>query len=216
VGWIGDDSFVCPSFSTSQNEKSSFSLVSNTKTSGFAKRGTLAEWTQNVSTLCEGNKILTLALCVGLSGVLLRRLKHFNTAIINFIGKSSIGKTTALHVAASVWGEPKKFIQQWRSTSNALEAVAESYNDCLLILDELGQVQAKDIGNTVYMLGNSKGKSRMNADSELKKNKEWTLSILSSGEVSIADKIAESKEKVKAGQLIRYIFWHVNGFFHAN
>jgi hypothetical protein len=43
-------------------------------------------------------------------------------------------------------------------------------SDCLLILDELGQVQAKDVGNIVYMLGNSKGKSRMNADSELKKN----------------------------------------------
>jgi uncharacterized protein (DUF927 family) len=36
------------------------------------------------------------------------------------------------------------------------------------LLDELGQVQAKDVGNIVYMLGNSKGKSRMNADSESK------------------------------------------------
>jgi putative DNA primase/helicase len=205
VGWIGNDSFVCPSFSISKSGESSFSLVGNIKTFGFAKKGSLEEWKENVCTLCEGNKILTLALCIGLSGVLLKRLKHFSTAIINLVGRSSIGKTTVLRIAASMWGEPKNFIQQWRSTSNALEAVAESHNDCLLILDELGQVQSKDVGNIVYMLGNSKGKSRMNADSELKKSKEWTLSILSSGETGIADKTAESREKVKAGQLVRFI-----------
>jgi uncharacterized protein (DUF927 family) len=205
VGWIDDDTFVCPSFSISKKEISSFSLAGNIKACGFAQKGTVKEWRENVCELCEGNKILTLALCVGLSGVLLRRLKCFNNAIINLTGRSSIGKTTALYVAASLWGEPKKFMQQWRSTSNALEAVAESYNDCLLILDELSQVSAKDIGNMVYMLGNSKGKSRMNINSELKKSKEWTLSVLSSGEVGIADKIAESGEKTKAGQLVRCI-----------
>ncbi|MDR0581029.1 MAG: DUF927 domain-containing protein, partial [Holosporaceae bacterium] len=50
-------------------------------------------------------------------------------------------KTSALCVAASLWGT-KKFMQQWRSTSNALEAVAESHNDGLLILDELGQISS--------------------------------------------------------------------------
>ncbi|MDR1236443.1 MAG: DUF927 domain-containing protein [Holosporaceae bacterium] len=205
VGWTDDGSFVCPSFSISKKEKFAFSLVGNIKASGFARKGTLEEWRENVCALCEGNKILTLALCVGLSGVLLKRLKYFNNAVINLTGRSSIGKTTALYVAASLWGVPKRFMQQWRSTSNALEAVAESYNDCLLILDELSQIQAKDIGNIVYMLGNSKGKSRMNVNSELKKNKEWTLSVLSSGEIGIADKIAESGEKAKAGQLVRCI-----------
>jgi uncharacterized protein (DUF927 family) len=205
TGWIDDATFVCPSFSISKNERFSFSLVGNMKASGFAQKGTLEEWKENICTLCEGNRILTLALCVGLSGVLLKKLKYFNNAIINLTGRSSIGKTTALQVAASLWGNPKRFMQQWRSTSNALEAVAESYNDCLLILDELSQIQAKDIGNIVYMLGNSKGKSRMNINAELKKNKEWTLSVLSSGEIGIADKIAESGEKTKAGQLVRCI-----------
>ena len=130
---------------------------------------------------------------------------NLEPVMVNLVGRSSIGKTTALYVTASLWGNPKNFIQQWRTTSNALEALAEYHNDCLLILDELGQIQASEIGNTVYMLGNAKGKKRLNKDSELKPSREWNLAVLSSGEIGIADKIAESGKKAKAGQMVRCI-----------
>ncbi len=124
--------------------------------------------------------------------------------MINFIGKSSIGKTTALQVAASIWGN-SNFIKQWRTTSNALESIAASHNHGLLILDELGQVSAKDVAQLFYMLGNEQGKQRMYSDTSLRKSKHWKLAILSSGEVGIADKIEESGQKIKAGQLVRCI-----------
>jgi putative DNA primase/helicase len=203
IGWINDKDFICPSFVLPCNEDS-FSLATHIKNCGFAIKGTLKEWQDNICRYCENNKILTLSLCVGLSGVLLKILNRPCT-IINLTGKSSIGKTTALQVAASLWGEPKNFIQQWRSTANALESVAEAHNDCVLILDELSQITGRDVGNIIYMLGNSKGKNRLNADSELKKTKEWSVSILSSGEIGIADKLAEAGEKAKAGQLVRCV-----------
>ena len=55
------------------------------------------------------------------------------------------------------------------------------------------------------MLGNSKGKNRVNKDSELKESREWSIAVLSSGEVNISDKIIESGSSVKAGQLVRCI-----------
>ena len=94
-------------------------------------------------------------------------------------------------------------MQQWRTTSNALEHVSELHNDCLLVLDELGQVKPKEVSDIVYTLGNSNGKNRLSQNLELKKTKEWTMSILSSGEISIADKISISGDRVKAGQLVR-------------
>lgn len=203
IGWINQDTFICPSFSICKKENEEFFLV-NDEGHGFAKKDSLEEWQEEICVLCEGNSILTLALCVGLSGVLLNPL-NLEPVMVNLVGRSSIGKTTALYVAASLWGNPKKFIQQWRTTSNALEALAENHNDCLLILDELGQIQASEIGNTVYMLGNAKGKKRLNKDSELKPSKEWNLAVLSSGEIGIADKIAESGKNAKAGQMVRCI-----------
>lgn len=124
--------------------------------------------------------------------------------MINIIGKSSIGKTTALQVAASIWGN-SNFIKQWRTTSNALESIAAGHNHGLLILDELGQASAKDVAQMFYMLGNEQGKQRMYSDTSLRKSKHWKLAILSSGEAGIADKIEESGQKIKAGQLVRCI-----------
>jgi putative DNA primase/helicase len=39
-------------------------------------------------------------------------------------------------VAASVYGGAS-YLQRWRTTDNALEAIAAQHSDCLLILDEL-------------------------------------------------------------------------------
>jgi putative DNA primase/helicase len=202
AGWINDKEYACPSFQVT-NGDNSYSLTFS-EDYGFSKSGTLEEWKNNLCKYCENNSVLTLGLCVGLSGVLLKWFPGIGSSAINLVGRSSIGKTSALCVAASLWGT-KKFVQQWRSTSNALEVVAESHNDGLLILDELGQISSKDLGNIVYMLGNEKGKNRLTADSELKKSKEWRIAILSSGEIGIVDKIAEAGEKAKAGQTVRFI-----------
>lgn len=76
-------------------------------------------------------------------------------------GKSSTGKSTALKVAASVWGHPATYVRQWRATSNGLEGLAALHaDDGLLILDELEQVDPKEAGEVAYMLGNGQGKAR--------------------------------------------------------
>ena len=121
------------------------------------------------------------------------------------VGRSSIGKTTALKVAASVWGHPKRYIKQWRATGNAQEGIAEKHNDSLLILDEIGQANDKDIQQTVYMIGNEKGKARMTVDAALRKAKSWRLLCLSSGEVGISEKIEAAGERVHGGILVRCI-----------
>lgn len=202
-GWVANGlEYVCQSFKITDSTEE-YVLPPNDSI-GLSKRGTLAEWQEHVCQYCVDNHVLTLALCVGLSGILLRFLPSINTTMVNLVGKSSIGKTTALQVASSLWGD-SKFIKQWRCTSNALEAIAESYNDGLLILDELGQVNGKDVSNITYMLGNEKGKGRMNADSSLRYSKSWRLAILSSGEIGIASKMEEAGIKAKGGQLVRCI-----------
>ena len=60
----------------------------------------------------------------------------------HYRGDSSGGKTTALKLAASVYGGTS-YLQRWRSTDNALEATAAQHSDCLLILDELAQTDPK-------------------------------------------------------------------------
>ena len=203
TGWIDETSYLCPSFSISDS-KNNF-IMQELHDVGYSISGSFEEWREQVADLCQNNSLLTFSLCAALAPILLRYFPEINTTIFHLVGRSSIGKTTALKVAASVWGNPKKYIKQWRATGNAQEGVAEKHNDSLLILDEIGQANDKDIQQTVYMIGNEKGKSRMTVDAALRKTKSWRVLCLSSGEIGISEKIEAAGERVHGGVLVRCI-----------
>ena len=123
---------------------------------------------------------------------------------INFLGNSSIGKSTTLKVAASVYGG-HNYIQQWNSTGNALESVAEGHNHTLLCLDEMSQCDPNKIGEIAYMLANGQGKNRLNRESNLKKKYSWNTIFLSTGEKSISDRLQEYGKQATAGMEVRCI-----------
>ena len=124
------------------------------------------------------------------------------------MGPSSLGKSTALMVAGSVHrgGGVAGYIKSWRSTTNGLEGLAAVHSDTLLCLDELGQVQAEDAAEAAYMLANGTGKARANKDGSARQKAEWRLIFLSSGEISLADRIAEIRGRRRtAGQGVRLV-----------
>ncbi len=73
----------------------------------------------------------------------------------------------------------------------------------MLCLDELGQVDGKEAGEIAYMLANGSGKNRLKAKGGLRKKFEWNILFLSTGEISIADKINEAGKKAQAGMMAR-------------
>lgn len=204
LGWY-DTSFILPDqviSANSQQQKiwyqSNFSIVNC-----YTQQGTLAEWQENVSKFCVGNTRLVLAVSVMLAAPLLHLLGGSSIGF-HLVGKSSIGKTKILKVAASVCGD-RKYLRQWRCTDNALEGIAYFHNDSTLVLDELSQANAEDFYKILYMLANGSGKSRANCAGLPKEVFNWQLLWLSSGEVGLTGLLAESKKRVKVGQQIRQI-----------
>lgn len=53
-----------------------------------------------------------------------------------------------------------EFVRTWRTTDNALEALATRHNYTLLIVDEMSQVPPNKVGAVAYLLGNGQGKGR--------------------------------------------------------
>lgn len=117
-------------------------------------------------------------------------------------GASSTGKTTSLYVAASLFGS-KDYIQRWRATANGLEATAKMYNDLLLPLDEMGEINPKDAGEVAYMLGNGSGKARADKTGGARDKARFRCLFLSTGEVSLAQHMLEEGKRAKAGQETR-------------
>lgn len=171
----------------------------------FATSGTLADWQASVAVPCEGNSRLILALGIAFCGPLLAIMGEDGFGL-HLFGSSSIGKTTALNVAASVWGPPADMVRTWRNTANALEGAAVTHNDNFLALDELSQVEGRDAGQVAYMLGNGRGKGRADKAGAARAVAAWRLPFLSTGELTLAEKVAEDKGgTTRAGQEVRFI-----------
>ena len=102
-------------------------------------------------------------------------------------------------------GGTNGFVSSWRTTDNALEGTALAHNDTLLCLDELAQIEAEAAGKAAYMLANGSGKRRMTTDTSLRRMYEWRVLFLSTGEISLADKVAEKGGQAAAGQEVRVV-----------
>lgn len=122
-------------------------------------------------------------------------------------GQSSRGKTTLADAAASVWGKGASpgFVRSWRSTANALEATAALHTDTLLPLDEVSVIDPREAYAAAYQLAAGSGKGRSARDGSLRQSLAWRTMVLSTGEVRITDKLAESRQRVRAGQQVRLV-----------
>ncbi len=172
-------------------------------TNPYQSSGTLADWQRHIAAYCVGNSRLMLAIACGFAAILLHP-SGAESGGLHFVGESSTGKTTALKVAASVFGAPD-YLQRWRATTNGIESLAALRSDTLLVLDELAQVDPKEAGEIAYMLANGSGKARAGKNGTARTRQEWRLLFLSAGEVGLAQHIREAGKKAKAGQTVRLV-----------
>jgi uncharacterized protein (DUF927 family) len=206
IGWHGD-SFVLQDGVFSSNGSDRVLLQGAREGHSVARiSGTLEEWKETVALPSLGNSRLMFALSVSFAAPLLY-LAGEEGGGFHFQGKSSIGKTTLLHVAGSVWGGGgmRGYLNTWRTTSSGLELIAASHCDSLLALDELNEVSPRQIGEIAYMLANGSGKGRASGSHRFRQVDEWRLLFLSTGEVSLSRHIQDSRRELKAGQLLRMI-----------
>jgi putative DNA primase/helicase len=172
----------------------------------FIQQGDIHNWRKQVAQRCSGNPILLLSVSAAFAAPLLLKAKQQSAGGggIHLIGKSSNGKTTALQVAASVWGGPG-YVRAWRATANGLEATAAALNDSLLVLDEISECDPREIGAIIYALANGQGKQRAKRNGSSRDSFRWRTIVLSSGERTLSAHMQEAGQQVKAGQEARLL-----------
>lgn len=211
AGWHGEgEVFAVPSFTAAAPNRQAEPIVfqSGQSAAHFRIAGDLATWRAEVAALAEGQTRLEFALGLGFAGPLLEPLGAEGGAF-NYVGASSSGKTTALRLAGSIWGGggPLGFATSWRTTANAIEGTASAHNDSLLCLDELGLIEPRDLEAAAYVLTGGSGKGRSRADGDLRARTRWRVCVLSTGEIGLAQRLAEggANRQAKAGQGVRFV-----------
>ena len=181
-------------------------------TATIRTRGTLKQWQDDVLSRLRDNPLLIFGACIGFAGPLLKPAR-LETGGFHLFGPSSRGKTTFAQVAASIFGcgaDPaeapdRAYIQRWNTTLNGLEGLAAAHNDGLLVLDELQTCAAQDFRKVIYNLAGGQGKVAMTASRNLRPTRNWELIFVSTGEISIEQKIKEENNRISPGQRLRML-----------
>ncbi|MDP4075230.1 DUF927 domain-containing protein [Acidovorax sp. A1169] len=200
IGWHGR-AFVLPHETIGDDAERIVFQSENQMENTFRVKHDAEAWRDRIGALCMGNSRLVFAVASAFAGPLLRPA-GMESGGFHFRGDSSSGKTTALRLAASVYGGPS-YMQRWRTTDNALEAIAAQHCDSLLILDELAQVEGKVAGECAYMLANEQSKARATRNGAPRARLSWRLLFLSAGELGLADHMAEGMKRTRTGQEVR-------------
>lgn len=211
VGWQGDDtSYMLPFvneprnyYSSKTKGESGLEYILQQKGSTLRilkKKGTLEKWKQTVGEVCRGNHLHSFALLVSLTPPALKLLNE-EGGFIHYVGGTSIGKSTILEVAKSVWGFEK--LGSFRATDNSLEGICKNSNDGVMFIDEIGESNSEDLYKIIYMLANGVTKSRADRNGNAKAATYFTVLAQSTGEMGLEAKLAEKKLQAKGGQLIR-------------
>lgn len=218
LGWLDDDSegprmFVLPDQVIGQSETIIYQPDAPNMeylAATMHAKGTLDEWRSLVAEPCRGNVVLMFFLLAGLAPPLMR-FTDASSGGFHLAGGSTTGKTTALQVAVTAWGcgaDPQSgpqhtAIRRWKATGNAIEAIAEMHNHMLLALDEINEVDPRELGGIIYQLAGGQSKGRATLHGGLRAPRHWQLMYVSSGERSVRDILRQAGQTLQGGQQVR-------------
>ncbi len=149
----------------------------------FRFKGKYQKWLKIID-IINKNSIIAFFVYSGLAAPLLKLLEQPNF-IIDISGVTTSGKTTAMKVAASVFGNPNFLIRTWNNTQVYLERTASKHMGLPLLLDDTKLIKDKDtISKIIYegTAGQGRGRGTIYGTASIPK---WNTVILSTGESSI-------------------------------
>ena len=153
-------------------------------------KGTLEEWAEYIAPLRKQSLYLQIVLAAAFASVLISKVKAL-PFVLHLWGGTGTGKTVALKVAASVWGNPEKYMLTLNGTTNALMGTAALLHDLPLLADELQTIkldtnfQNQTYDKLIMQLTEGKDRARLTQQSTLKGQKTWNNCFIFTGEEPI-------------------------------
>jgi uncharacterized protein YuzE len=117
-------------------------------------------------------------------------------AIINVIHqRSGSGKSTALYMCNSVYGEPQKLASIWKDTFNAKMHRLGVMNNLPNTIDEITNTTPMEFSDLSYSISQGRGKNRVKSQSNEMRvnNTSWQGITLSSANASFYEKLGAAK-----------------------
>lgn len=161
--------------------------------------GNLQDYRAKVIKLTKGNNGLIFQILLELAAVLFPIRNGSIKAegiTVNIYGQSGKGKTLAMRLGASVWGNPSNLTESANATYTALVNSAVNSSGGAMRIDDLsamGNIRGSDFENLIYSIGNGKGKLRSAIDGKNMPADEFSVICIMTAEKTITEEVWQKK-----------------------
>ena len=140
---------------------------------------------------------MEIALAIGFTPIVLgylakNKLPDIGSLMINLMGRSSTGKTTALHFIQSIYGHPNSNMLTFNTTANALLAELQDNYGVATVIDELSSSDIFDMSKLVYQIANGKTKGRLSSRSKPLPKFLFNTTVICSSEISFDTRLNDN------------------------
>lgn len=169
-------------------------------TRGVTTKGSAEAWADAIASVADRPRIM-FAVYAALATPLLKPLGA-DCFAVDLANKTSSGKTTALRIAASAWGNHEHLVASWDSTTVGFERRAAAMSGLPIFADDTKRAKKirgeSIVPGVVYQFASGTGRVR-GAIKGLDETQTWSSILLSTGEQRILDM---SKDGGVAGRVI--------------
>lgn len=153
------------------------------------------DWLDVISSYHSPNMFpLQATILASIGAPLFELLGIQNSSVLSLISaRSGTGKSTVLQVADSVWGKPNDpSTLTKRDTDNGRYGTLSAYGNLPVTLDEHTTMNATQAQDFIFAVAEGTDKNAMNQDRTLQELRTWKTPVLTTGNVSLKDKLRGS------------------------
>jgi len=183
LGWHGD-AFAWGHIALGDDEMV-VSLPAGTEelAEGMKEAGDAAEWVEHVLKPVSAFPWVLAAVFASVAPLLVSMIREAEGFTFELAGITSGGKTTALSVAASVWGAPSRLIGSWDATRVGIETRLAASGTLPVFLDDTASINDPALVEQVlYDVTKGRTRARGRADGGIRATRSWQTVLLSTGE----------------------------------
>lgn len=179
--------------------------------------GSLTAWKRgfDIYRQIDGSDPYILAIMLGFAAPLMP-LTGYSGVMYNIVGDSAAGKSTALEVMTSVWGNPNANQLRTEDTDNAIFNFIGYLSNIPIAFDEVTKMDGDRLSTFVLAFTGGRGKMRATRDGQNRSNDVyWDTIICSTSNVSLYDKLANARRGYTA-EAMRVFELHVDPSHEEN
>lgn len=163
--------------------------------------GALSVWQDAAKLVIDQDRpVLNAVLAAAFAGPLIRFTGHNGVLLSVYSPESGTNKTTAMKIAASVWGHPIRTSHMLKDSENSTLNKMGHIKSLPVFWDELkGDQMMKKFVDIVYPLASGREKTRLTSTITQREPGEWETMLVSACNDSLIDYVNEGAKSSNAG-----------------